>query len=233
LTYTQLKNMELKVTDVKLEGLDNARFVKPYAMRYTLGGSNRRWELLHVHDSVAVVIYNKDQRKLVFVRQFRPAAFVKNYATKNDLDLDAIVNDQLPNSGTSKDLSLNDGDEKLGMTMELCAGIVDKTGSPAEIAVSEVFEETGYSIKTENLVQIRSFKSNLIGTVAAITHLFYTEVTDEQRTGSGGGLASECIQVIHLTEEETQQMLDDDSVDKPLGLIYALQWRKMKQAGLL
>ena len=60
-------------------------------------------------------------------------------------------------------------------------------------------------------------------------------MTNSQRTGSGGGLVAEgeCIEVVHLSEEETKQMLDDDTIDKPLGLIYALQWRQMRLAGLL
>lgn len=118
--------------------------------------------------------------------------------------------------------------------MELCAGIVDKKASAAEIAVAEVFEETGYSVKPDDLILVRSYK-NGVGTAASKQTIYYVDVTDSQRTGTGGGLASEgeSIEVLHLTEEETQQMLDDDSIDKPLGLIFALQWRKMKLAGLL
>jgi len=223
-----------KISDVVLEGLDKARFVRSFSMRFKMGDRQRRWELLQIHDSVAIMMYNKDQKKLVFVRQFRPAVFVKNFATKHGLDLDSIVNEELRNLGKSHELAVQDGEEQLGMTMELCAGIVDKKASAAEIAVAEVFEETGYSVKPDDLILVRSYK-NGVGTAASKQTIYYVDVTDSQRTGTGGGLASEgeSIEVLHLTEEETQQMLDDDSIDKPLGLIFALQWRKMKLAGLL
>jgi len=223
-----------RITDVALEGLEKARFVRPFSMRFKMGDRQRRWELLQIHDSVAIMMYNQDQKKLVFVRQFRPAVFVKNYAVKHGLDLESIVNEELRTPGKSRDLSVAEGEEQLGMTMELCAGIIDKKASAAEIAVSEVFEETGYCVKPDDLVLVRSYKSG-VGTASSKQTIYYVEVTDAQRTGSGGGLASEGenIEVLHLTEEETQRMLDDDSIDKPLGLIFALQWRQMKRAGLL
>ena len=63
----------------------------------------------------------------------------------------------------------------------------------------------------------------------------FFQVVNSQRTGSGGGLATEgeSIEVLHLDEKETKEMLDNETIDKPLGLIYALQWRQMKLAGLL
>jgi len=221
------------VSNVKLEKLVDARFVRPFAMSFKMGEKERKWELLQVHDSVAVMIYNKEEKKLVFVRQFRPAVFVRNYAAKRGLDLNAVVDGLRAGEG-AKELSLSDGDEELGMTMELCAGIVDKKASFAEIAVSEVFEETGYSVKVEDLVKVRSFKSG-VGTAASTQNIYYVEVVNSQRTGSGGGLATEgeSIEVLHLDEKETKEMLDNETIDKPLGLIYAIQWRQMKLAGLL
>lgn len=46
----------------------------------------------------------------------------------------------------------------LGITIELCAGIVDKDKSLAEIAAEEVFEECGYKVdpeKMEYIIQLR------------------------------------------------------------------------------
>ena len=42
-------------------------------------------------------------------------------------------------------------------------------------AVSEVFEETGYSVKVEDLVKVRSFKSG-VGTAASTQNIYYVEV---------------------------------------------------------
>jgi len=225
---------EERLSEVTLEKLENARFVRPYSIRFKLGDKERRWELLRVHDSVAVMIFNKEIDKLVFVRQFRPAVFVQNYSLKHGINLETVVNNELQIPGKSKSLPVTDGEERLGLTMELCAGIVDKKASTTEIAVAEVYEETGYSVKKEDLIKLKSFKSG-VGTAAATQTIFYVEVVNSQRTGSGGGLASEgeSIEVLHLSEEETKKMLDDDAVDKPLGLIYALQWRQLRLAGLI
>ena len=67
----------------------------------------------------------------------------------------------------------------------------------------------------------------------SLVNLF--QVVNSQRTGSGGGLATEgeSIEVLHLDDKETKEMLDNETIDKPLGLIYAIQWRQMKLAGLL
>lgn len=44
----------------------------------------------------------------------------------------------------------------LGLTLEFCAGIVDKNKSLEEIAVDEVREECGYEIKVSDLQKIIS-----------------------------------------------------------------------------
>ena len=47
---------------------------------------------------------------------------------------------------------------RLGITLELCAGIVDKNESLEEIARQEVLEECGYDVQTtalEKVVKLR------------------------------------------------------------------------------
>lgn len=48
----------------------------------------------------------------------------------------------------------------LGYTLELCAGIVDKNKSLAEIAAEEVFEECGYKVTPDSLEYIIQFRYN-------------------------------------------------------------------------
>ena len=80
------------------------------------------------------------------------------------------------------------------------------------------------------LERARCFSSHTV-----FSREFFFQVVNSQRTGSGGGLATEgeSIEVLHLDEKETKEMLDNETIDKPLGLIYAIQWRQMKLAGLL
>jgi UDP-sugar diphosphatase len=46
----------------------------------------------------------------------------------------------------------------LGYTLELCAGIVDKTKSLNEIAAEEIFEECGYQVDHEKLEYILQYR---------------------------------------------------------------------------
>ena len=47
---------------------------------------------------------------------------------------------------------------KLGITIELCAGIVDKDASLEQIAKEEIHEECGYDVPIENIQKIKSFR---------------------------------------------------------------------------
>ena len=46
----------------------------------------------------------------------------------------------------------------LGITYELCSGIVDKDVSLAEIAKLEVLEECGYDVPVDSIEKVTSFK---------------------------------------------------------------------------
>ena len=61
----------------------------------------------------------------------------------------------------------------------------DRTEPPENIAAAEVFEETGYRIGVDKLNLITRVV-NGVGTSGERQHMFYTEVTDEQRETQGG-----------------------------------------------
>ena len=45
-----------------------------------------------------------------------------------------------------------------GITLELCAGIVDKDSTVNEIIKTEILEELGYDVPLENISKITSFR---------------------------------------------------------------------------
>lgn len=47
---------------------------------------------------------------------------------------------------------------KLGITLELCAGIVDKKLSMKEIAREEVLEECGFNIPLDRIEEVMTYK---------------------------------------------------------------------------
>ena len=66
------------ITNIKLSPLKEPRFVKTKSMSYEQDGVKKLWEIAEVHDSVAILIYNTELEKFIFVKQFRPAVYLKN-----------------------------------------------------------------------------------------------------------------------------------------------------------
>lgn len=66
------------IENVYLEELTNPLFVKPARVWYEEDGVKKSWEIVRAHNSVAILIYNKDSDSFVLVKQFRPAVFLSN-----------------------------------------------------------------------------------------------------------------------------------------------------------
>ena len=66
------------ITDVSLVPLSESRFLTPMRMMYKQAGRSKVWDLMKSHSSVAVVIFNTETNKFIFVKQFRPACYLHN-----------------------------------------------------------------------------------------------------------------------------------------------------------
>lgn len=113
--------------------------------------------------------------------------------------------------------------EKTGITYELCAGITDKDLSPEETVREEIQEETGYSVRTEDIERITSFFT-AVSFAGSRQTLYYAEVDDSKRTGSGGGVGTERLEVIRLPFSEIHSFMMDESKPKTPGLLFGLIW---------
>ena len=47
-------------------------------MKYKQDGKIKSWEVVDVHDSVAILLFHKEKNAFVLVKQFRPAIYMKN-----------------------------------------------------------------------------------------------------------------------------------------------------------
>lgn len=151
-------------------------YVKPFRMYYTQNGMEKSWDLLKVHDSVAIIILNKTRNTLVMVRQFRPGKYYPaitqqnwNYAWLHSLSLFLLsivfaavyysIISSDPNYETATPESLLEKyPPSLGFTNELCAGIVDKSKSLVEIAHEEILEECGYNVPIERIELVMNYR---------------------------------------------------------------------------
>jgi UDP-sugar diphosphatase len=110
-----------------------------------------------------------------------------------------------------------------GMTVELCAGIVDKNISLAQIAQEEVEEECGYRVSLENMQKITSFHTS-VGFAGTLQTLFYVEVSDSMKVSDGGGIEQEQIEVIYLPIAKSKDFMYDESIAKTTGLLFSFIW---------
>ena len=112
---------------------------------------------------------------------------------------------------------------KNGMTVELCAGMVDKKLSLVDIAREEIEEECGYSIASEKIEKITSFHTS-VGFAGPKQTLYYAEVDDSNKISEGGGIDDEQIEVIYLSVKEAKTFMYDESIASTPGLMFAFMW---------
>ncbi len=182
--------MGKRIKHFKLQPLVNAKFISTSFATYEQEGIQKSWEIVEAHDSVAILLYHKEKRSFVLVKQFRPAVYLNN---------------------------------DNGMTIELCAGIVDKELSLVEIAKEEVEEECGYDIPLSNIQKITSFHTS-VGFAGSKQTLYFAEVEESMKVSEGGGVDHEQIEVVYLPLEEAKKLLYDESIAKTPGLMFAFMW---------
>ena len=185
--------MDFIVEDFKCSNLKDGKFVKPCLATFKLNNELKQWEIVKASDSVAILIYNKDNNSFVCVKQFRPAVYMQN-----------------SKSG--------------GVTLELCAGILDKNLILQEIASEEILEECGYKVEPSNLKKVTSFYTS-VGFAGAKQHLFYAEVTNQDKVSNGGGVAGEeLIEVVEIPTNKAKEIMYNESIPKTPGLLFAFNW---------
>ena len=182
--------MEKQIKHFKLQPLVNAKFISTAFATYEQEGIEKSWEIVEAHDSVAILLYHKEKRSFILVKQFRPAVYLNN---------------------------------DHGMTIELCAGIVDKELSLVEIAKEEVEEECGYDIPLSNIQKITSFHTS-VGFAGSKQTLYFAEVEESMKVSEGGGIDHEQIEVVYLPLDEAKKLLYDESIAKTPGLMFSFMW---------
>jgi len=178
------------IEDISIGICKDSQFVKTQRVHYKQKGTQKAWDMVNVHDSVAILIYHTQKDAFVLVKQFRPPVYLKN-------------------------------DD--GFTYELCAGIVDKEHSLAQIAQEEIDEECGYDVALEKIERITSFYT-AVGFAGAHQTLYYCEVDESMREHEGGGIHVEDIEVVYLNVKAAKKFVLDELKSKTPGLMFAMMW---------
>ncbi|XP_014249490.1 uridine diphosphate glucose pyrophosphatase-like isoform X1 [Cimex lectularius] len=209
----------LNIKDVTLSPMEDSIYVVPFRMNYTQDNVSKTWDLIKTHNSVTIILYNTTQNVLVCVKQFRPGVYFNSILPEDRKE--TIDTSRYP--------------PKLGMSLEFCSGIVDKEKSLAEIAVEEAYEECGYKINKNSLEKVKSYR-NAIGVAGETTTLFYTEVTDDMKTGPGGGVENELIEIVHLRMDQIEKIIREDEASSSNNVsgefLFGLMWFYNRQSKL-
>ena len=102
---------------------------------------------------------------------------------------------------------------KEGMSIEVCAGAIDKNESPESTILREIEEEVGYKIEKIQPV-LEAYMSP--GALTEKLYLFVAEYADHMKINEGGGLASEDedIEVLELPfKEAIDRIKNKDIID--------------------
>ena len=110
-----------------------------------------------------------------------------------------------------------------GVTIELCAGIVDKDLSLAQIAREEIEEECGFDVPLEKIERVTAFHTS-VGFAGSKQTLYYTEVDESMKVHEGGGVDSELIEVVEIPVADARSLLYDEKIAKTPGLMFAFMW---------
>jgi UDP-sugar diphosphatase len=149
---------------------------------------------------------------MLLVRQFRPALYA---AALRKAGLTSTTADGKHPSVT------------WAFACELCAGLVDKRLSLAEIAKEEVLEECGYDVPLEQIRKVTTLAS-CVGVQGSTQTLFFAEVDESMSAQEAGGVLSdgERIELLGLPLENIDAFLIDDSIPKTAGAMFGLLWAK-------
>lgn len=190
------------IQQVELKPLNrNSIYLKPFTVEYKQSGEQKSENCIKQHDAVAVIIYNTTRKVLVFVKQFRPPVYISDVPENERHSVDVS---KYPSS--------------LGITLEVCAGIVDKNLTLPQIAKEEVLEECGYDVPLANLIEIGHTDS------APKITTYYCEVTDDMRVDVGGGVDEEMIDIVEMSVDDVKAYISQEHVRSPPSFMFCIYW---------
>lgn len=196
-----------KLTEAYVTDYIPTIYSTPCTVEYTQDGKKFQTDLLFERDSVVIIVYNITRDVLIFVKQFRPAAYVSN----------------IPQNERQSQIDISKHTAENSIALEWCAGLVDKNISIEKIAQEEVLEECGYNVPLNGLQLICTFPNGSFTTGARQT-LFYCEVTDDMKVSAGGGIDDEIIEVVEVTVPQMLKYIESGDMCSPSNVMFGFYW---------
>ncbi|VDN98890.1 unnamed protein product [Rodentolepis nana] len=216
------------IENVEVSALtEKSNFITPFRIHYRKNGVNRIWDGVKAHNGVLILLYHRERKCFVFVKQFRPVVYYAKLRKQEGENAASVASAPHTPIGTDgKPIVLP---TSLGETLELCAGIVDKADkSLEEIASIELHEECGYRVDPSRLRKITTVSASvgLSGTTATV---FYVEVDDSDIDPSAGGgnpEEGEVIEVVYWPITRSEELLTLTETSTPVSsyTVLAVMW---------
>ncbi|XP_029705648.1 uridine diphosphate glucose pyrophosphatase NUDT14 [Takifugu rubripes] len=221
-----------EINNIEVGPCTESNYLKPFRVHYSQNGTKKSWDFMRTHDSVSVLLFNTTSHCFVLVKQFRPAVYMSEWErlkaqpanTPEEGAAEAAGPE--PPEGQSGAGGSSQPPASMGVTYELCAGLVDKPDlSLEEIARQEVLEECGYDVPASRLKRITSYRSG-VGVTGSKQTMFYAEVSDDNCVGAGGGEPGEgeLIEVVKVPLHEAMTFAYDERKPKTMGVIFSFIW---------
>ena len=190
--------MDTSIKIINQTKIDSSKYINLFRINYSKSGEILSWDCAKIHDSVSALLYDEDKKLFLLVKQLRVPFLYRQL---------------------KEGISLNT--KKLGYNYELCSGLMDKGLSEEETIKEEIFEEVGYRVG--KVKKIGTFYGGL-GTSASKQTFFYATISDYMKTGKGGGIDDEDIELFYLPLSKVKGFIDDESFVKPASLAYCFMW---------
>ncbi len=157
----------------------DSKYIKPKRFSYESNGKLYTWDFIESKDSVSILLYHKEFKSFIFVRQFRIPLW---YHQKQD-----------------KNYQKNDN---MGYTIELCSGLIDKDLPLEQIAKEECIEELGYAPK--EFEKVSEFYTGF-GSGASKQSFYFAIVDESDKVCNGGGVEDEQIEAVFVKIDEYEE----------------------------
>ncbi len=108
--------MPFKITNFTTSVLEESHFIKPVKITYTQNGISKNWEGVKSFDSVAVLLYHKEENAFLLVKQFRPPVYMVNHQITYTYELCAGIIDK---DLTLEEIAKEEIDEECGYDVPL------------------------------------------------------------------------------------------------------------------
>jgi len=66
------------ITDISLGECVDSKYVELKRMSYRQNNREKSWDIVNVHESVCILLYNTDKDAFILVKQFRPPVYLSN-----------------------------------------------------------------------------------------------------------------------------------------------------------